>query len=147
LLKKEKQLLRSLSLLGIFLSVFLLHFNAKKRTPSIDLGTFSLVISLYILLQQVRFFSGSVHPVTAIFISAGFPVCLAGDLLHRVISFTVNKITKCKIFINLNEDSQARFSRITIFLHFLNLPKNDPENKKIVYTQSRGNYHFPSIVG
>jgi len=75
-------LLLSLSIAGIFLSVLLLYFNARKYTSSIYLGIFFLLISLYGFVQYVILYSKSVVLVAIVFTNVGFPTYLIGPLLY-----------------------------------------------------------------
>jgi len=74
--------LLSLSLIGIFLSVILLYFNARKYTSSIYLGGFFFFLSLYGLNQYVVMYSKSVFFVSIVFLNIAFLSYLIGPLLY-----------------------------------------------------------------
>lgn len=71
-----------LSLLGLFLSVILLYFNARKFTSSIYLGAFFFLISLYGFIQYSILYSKSVTLVGIVFINIGFLSYLTGPALY-----------------------------------------------------------------
>lgn len=79
---KQGDLLLSLSIAGIFLSVVLLYYNARKYTSSIYLGIFFLLISLYGFIQYVVLYSKSVVLVAVVFTNVGFPTYLIGPMLY-----------------------------------------------------------------
>ena len=74
-----------LSILGIFLSVILLVFNARKNGSTIYLGIFFLLISLYGFYQYVLLYSKSVFLIKLLL--SGFaiifpPLYLIGPMLY-----------------------------------------------------------------
>ncbi len=75
-------MLLSLSVIGIFLSVILLYFNARKYPSSIYLGAFFLLISLYGFIQYSIFYSKSVSLVSIVFVNIGFLSYLTGPALY-----------------------------------------------------------------
>ena len=79
---KSATMLLFLSLLGIFLSVILLYFNATKYPSSIYLGAFFLLISLYGFIQYSLFYSKSVGLVSIVFVNIGFLSYLTGPALY-----------------------------------------------------------------
>jgi AraC-like DNA-binding protein len=80
--RKSAIMLLFLSLLGIFLSVILLYFNARTYPSSIYLGAFYLLISLYGFLQYSVFYSKSVGLVSIVFVNIGFLSYLTGPALY-----------------------------------------------------------------
>ena len=80
--RKSATMLLFLSLLGIFLSVILLYFNARKYPSSIYLGAFFLLISLYGFIQYSLFYSKSVGLVSIVFVNIGFLSYLTGPALY-----------------------------------------------------------------
>ncbi len=60
------------SILGIFLSVLILSFNARKHPATLYLGGFFFLLSLYVLSQYGLLYSKSVFLVTALLVL--FPV-------------------------------------------------------------------------
>ena len=79
---KSAPMLLFLSLLGIFLSVILLYFNARKYPSSIYLGAFFLLISLYGFIQYSLFYSKSVGLVSIVFVNIAFLTYLTGPALY-----------------------------------------------------------------
>ncbi|MCX6303745.1 MAG: helix-turn-helix domain-containing protein [Bacteroidetes bacterium] len=75
-------MLLSLSLLGIFLSVLLLYFNAWKYKSSISLGLFFFLVSLYGFIQYAVLYSKSIPLVGIIYINLGFLPYLIGPSLY-----------------------------------------------------------------
>ncbi len=71
-----------LSLLGIFLSVILLYFNARNYKSSIYLSIFFLTISIYGLIQYAVLYSKSVFLVSIVFINIGFLSYLIGPMFY-----------------------------------------------------------------
>lgn len=73
-----------LSILGIFLSVILIYFNAKKNALTIYLGVFFLLLSLYGLYQYVLLYSKSVVLVSIFLFNIAIicsPLYLIGPML------------------------------------------------------------------
>jgi len=70
------------SILGIFLSVILLYFNARNNKSTIYLGGFFFLVSLYELTQYVLFSSNSNFLVAVFFINIGFLAYLIGPMLY-----------------------------------------------------------------
>ena len=71
-----------LSLIGIFLSIILLYYNAKKYKSSIYLGTFFLIVSLYGFNQWVLLYSNSVFLVSIVFSNITCLFYLIGPMLY-----------------------------------------------------------------
>jgi len=74
-----------LSLLGIFLSVILLIYNARKYTASVYLGLFFLFTSLYGLYQYILLYSKSVTLISLFQFNLSIavsPVYLIGPMLY-----------------------------------------------------------------
>lgn len=71
-----------LSLTGIFLSVILLYFNARKFPTTIYLGIFFLCVSLYGLNYYVLLYSKSVFYVSIIAANITFLYYLIGPMLY-----------------------------------------------------------------
>lgn len=88
-------MLFTISVLGIFLSLILLVFNAGKYLSAIFLGLFFLIISLYGFSQYVLFYSKSVSLVT-ITIHSGFVYYLAGPMLFFYIRSILNDDARMK---------------------------------------------------
>lgn len=78
-------MLAFLSLSGIFLSIILLYFHARKYGSSIYLALFFLFISLYGLYQYILLYSGSVTYITlfqVVLSLACSPPYLIGPMLY-----------------------------------------------------------------
>ena len=75
-------MLLSLTVLGIFLSVILLYFNARNYASSIYLGVFFLLISVYNFNQFVVLESKSVFLVSLFYLNIGFLSYLIGPMLY-----------------------------------------------------------------
>jgi len=71
-----------LSLLGIFLSVILIVYNAKTYKSSLYLGFFFLLISLYGLHKYVLLFSKSVYLIDLFYLYFVFLYYLIGPMLY-----------------------------------------------------------------
>lgn len=73
-----------LSILGIFLSLILLYFNARKNKSTIYLGVFFFLVSIYAFYQYILLYSKSVFLVS-IFIAnisiSSSPLYLIGPML------------------------------------------------------------------
>jgi AraC-like DNA-binding protein len=72
------------SILGVFLSVILLSFNARKNTSTLYLGSFFFLLSLYVLCQWGLLYSKSdifVTGLLAIFALIFSPLYLTGPML------------------------------------------------------------------
>ena len=72
----------SLSLIGIFLSIILIYFNARKYPATIYLGIFFLLISFYGFNQYVVLYSKSVLLVGLVFLNIGFLSYLIGPAFY-----------------------------------------------------------------
>jgi AraC-like DNA-binding protein len=73
-----------LSILGIFLSVLLLYFNARKNRSTVYLGVFFLLLSLYGFYQYVLLYSKSVFLVSLFLYNIAIissPLYIIGPLL------------------------------------------------------------------
>lgn len=78
-------MLLSLSLTGIFLSVILLYFNARKNASTIYLGVFFFLLSLYGFYQYVLLYSKSVVLVSLFLFNIAIessPLYLIGPMLY-----------------------------------------------------------------
>ena len=71
-----------LSLLGFFLSVLLLYFNARKYPSSIYLSIFFLTISIYGIIQHTVLYSKSKFLIGIVFINVGFLSYLIGPMFY-----------------------------------------------------------------
>lgn len=71
-----------LTLSGIFLSVLLLYFNARKYTSTIYLGLFFFVLSLYEFVQYVNLYSKSEILVSFFYLNTAFITYMLGPLLY-----------------------------------------------------------------
>lgn len=77
-------MLLSLSILGLFLSVILLIFNARKNTSTIYLGIFFLLVSLYGLYQYILLYSKSINLISLFLLNFAIlipPLFLIGPML------------------------------------------------------------------
>lgn len=89
-----------LSILGIFLSLILLFFNARKFTSSVYLSLFFLFTSLYGFYQYVLLYSESVTLISLFLVNLSIvssPVYLIGPMLYwytRSILTDRSKLTK-----------------------------------------------------
>jgi hypothetical protein len=65
-------------ILGLFLSVIFLSFNVRKNTSALYLGSFFLLLSLYVFCQYGLLYSKSAFLVTALlaFFAFFFPALL-----------------------------------------------------------------------
>lgn len=71
-------------ILGVFLSVIFLYFNARKNTSALYLGSFFFLVSLYVLSQYGLLYSKSVFLVNALLSLFAFvfsPLYLIGPML------------------------------------------------------------------
>jgi len=89
-------MLLTLSILGIFLSVILVYFNARKFTTSIYLGIFFFLISLYGFIQNSILYSKSVFLVAFVFIDIGFLSYLTGPMLYWYFRSTLTDNSRIK---------------------------------------------------
>ncbi len=71
-----------LALIGIFLSVILLYFNAKKYPSTIYLGLFFFLISIYCLIEYALFYSKSIVLTGLVYLNIGFLTYLVGPMLY-----------------------------------------------------------------
>lgn len=88
-----------LSILGIFLSVILLYFNARKNGSTIFLGIFFLLLSLYGFYQYVLLYSKSVFLIETLLIGfvIVFPVLyLIGPMLYWYIRSVLTDNSRLK---------------------------------------------------
>ncbi|MCX6269019.1 MAG: helix-turn-helix domain-containing protein [Bacteroidetes bacterium] len=85
-----------LSVIGIFLSVILIYFNARKYTSSIYLGAFFLLISLYGFNQYVVLYSKSVILVSIVFLNFGFLSYLIGPMLYLYVRSVLTDNSRLK---------------------------------------------------
>lgn len=108
--KKSKQMLLFFSILGIFLSVILLSFNARKLTATLYLAGFFFLISLYVLSQYGLLYSKSVFLVTVLLVLFPMvfpPLYLPGPMLFWYIRSV------------LRDDARMRSSDLFHFLPML----------------------------
>lgn len=73
------------SILGIFLSVILLYFNAREYKSTIYLGIFFFLISLYAFYQYVLLYSKSVFLISIFLVNIAIdssPLYLIGPMLY-----------------------------------------------------------------
>ena len=75
-------MLAFLSVTGIFLSVILLFYNARKNPATIYLALFFFSISIYCFIQYVMLYSKSEVLVSIFFLNAGFLTYLIGPTLY-----------------------------------------------------------------
>jgi len=78
-------MLLSLSLLGIFLSLILLYFNAREYRSSLYLGLFFFFLSLYGFYQYILLYSKSVTLISLFLFNLSLsssPVYLIGPMLY-----------------------------------------------------------------
>jgi AraC-like DNA-binding protein len=108
-------MLLTLSILGIFLSVILVYFNARKFTTSIYLGIFFFLISLYGFIQNSILYSKSVFLVALVFIDIGFLSYLTGPMLYWYFRSTLTDNSR------LNKNDLWHLLPMLIFL-FATLP-------------------------
>lgn len=88
-----------LSLLGIFLSVILLHFNARKFPSSIYLSLFFLFTSLYGFYQYILLYSKSVTLISLFLFNLSIvasPVYLIGPMLFLYIRSVLTDHSKLR---------------------------------------------------
>ena len=71
-----------ISISGIFLSIVLLYFNARKTTPSIYLAIFSFLISLYSINQYVIIYSKSEFWISIFYTNFTFLSYLIGPMCY-----------------------------------------------------------------
>ena len=88
-----------LSILGIFLSLILLHFNARNYRSSIYLGLFFLFSSLYGLYQYILLYSKSVTLISIFLFNisiAASPIYLIGPMLYWYVRSVLTDNSKLK---------------------------------------------------
>ena len=88
-----------LSILGIFLSLILLFFNARKYTSSVYLSLFFLFTSLYGFYQFVLLYSKSVTLISLFLVNlsiAASPVYLIGPMLFFYVRSVLTDNSKLK---------------------------------------------------
>jgi len=87
------------SILGIFLSVILIYFNAKNNKSTIYLGSFFFLVSLYAFYQYVLLYSHSVTLVSLFMLNIAIcssPLYLIGPMLYWYIRSVLTDSTKFK---------------------------------------------------
>jgi AraC-like DNA-binding protein len=84
------------SISGVFLSVLLIYFGAKKFASSIFLGLFFLTISLYAFIVYTLIYSNSEKLVAIVFVHFGFLTYLTGPFLYGYIRSVLRDETKIK---------------------------------------------------
>jgi hypothetical protein len=89
-------MLLALSILGIFLSVILVYFNARKYPSSIYLGGFFFLISIYGFIQYTLLYSRSVFLISVVFINIGFLTYLTGPMLYLYVRSVLTDDTGIK---------------------------------------------------
>ncbi|MDV7402593.1 hypothetical protein RZS08_64825, partial [Arthrospira platensis SPKY1] len=70
-----------LSIAGVFLSVLLVYFNARKFSFAVYLGAYFFLISLYGFVAYALLYSNSVWLVSLVYIHFSFLAYLIGPLL------------------------------------------------------------------
>lgn len=88
-----------LSILGIFLSVILLYFNARKNASTIYLGVFFMLLSLYGFYQYVLLYSKSVALVSLFLFNIAIissPLYLIGPMLYWYIRSVLTDNSRLK---------------------------------------------------
>ena len=98
-LKYLRYMLLSLSILGIFLSLILLYFNARKYRSSLYLGLFFFLISLYGLYQYILLFSKSVTLISLFLYNVSIvvsPIYLIGPMLYWYVRSVLTDQSKLK---------------------------------------------------
>jgi AraC-like DNA-binding protein len=88
-----------LSILGIFLSLILLFFNARDNKSTIYLGLFFFLLSLYAFYQYVLLYSKSVTLVSIFLVNVAVfssPLYLIGPLLYWYIRSVLTDNAKLK---------------------------------------------------
>lgn len=94
-----KLMLLFLSILGIFLSLILLFFNARKFSSSVYLSLFFLFTSLYGFYQYVLLYSKSVTLISLFLVNisiAASPVYLIGPMLFFYVRSVLTDNSKLK---------------------------------------------------
>ncbi|MDO9257517.1 MAG: helix-turn-helix domain-containing protein [Bacteroidales bacterium] len=86
-----------LSLVGIFLSVLLLYFNARRNASTVYLGIFFLLVSLYGINQYILLESGSVFLISILATNITFLHYLIGPMLYWYIRSVLTDSSKLKI--------------------------------------------------
>jgi AraC-like DNA-binding protein len=89
-------MLLAFSILGIFLSVILVYFNARKYPSSIYLGGFFFLISVYGFIQYTLLYSRSVFLISVVFINIGFLTYLTGPMLYLYVRSVLTDDTGIK---------------------------------------------------
>jgi len=85
-----------LSLIGIFLSVLLLYFNARRNTSTVYLGFFFLLVSLYGINQHILLQSGSVFLISIFATNITFLHYLTGPMLYWYIRSVLTDSARLK---------------------------------------------------
>lgn len=88
-----------LSILGIFLSLILLYFNARKNMSTIYLGVFFLLISLYSFYQYVLLYSKSVVLIEILLAGLAIvipPLYIIGPVLYWYIRSVLKDDSRLK---------------------------------------------------
>ena len=96
---KLKLMLLFLSILGIFLSLILLFFNARKFTSSVYLSLFFLFTSLYGFYQYILLYSKSVTLISLFLVNLSIavsPVYLIGPMLFFYVRSVLTDNSKFK---------------------------------------------------
>jgi AraC-like DNA-binding protein len=92
-------MLLSLSILGFFLSVILLYFNARKYKSSVYLGVFFMLVSLYGFYQYILLYSKSVNLISLFLLNYAIlipPLFLIGPVLFWYIRSVLTDNSRLK---------------------------------------------------
>ena len=73
------------SIIGIVLSAILLYFNARSNKPTIYLGIFFILVSIYSFIHYAIFSSGSLTLIASMLVNSGFLTYLIGPSLFLYI--------------------------------------------------------------
>jgi len=98
-LRHLSYMLLFLSILGIFLSLILLYFNARKYRSSLYLGLFFFLISLYGFYQYILLFSKSVTLISLFLFNVSIavsPIYLIGPMLYWYVRSVLTDKSKLK---------------------------------------------------
>lgn len=88
-----------LSILGFFLSIILLYFNAGKNKSTIYLGVFFILVSLYVFYQYVLIYSKSVYLVSIFIFNipiSSSPLYLTGPMLYWYVRSVITDHSRLK---------------------------------------------------
>ncbi len=85
-----------LSIIGIFLSMLLLYFNARKFLATVYLGAFFLLLSLYGINQYILLQSRSVFLISIITTNVAFLYYLIGPMLYWYVRSVLTDTSRLK---------------------------------------------------